>query len=102
MVKRKYGYSFWNSVFFCVFVTGLSERYSEIYEGGGDASQHAANFGKKWRGYTSIVELAGGDITKFKEITEQPLEACLLYLCFKSDKNVMEGLIHRENLKKYR
>ena len=52
-------------LFFCSFANGLAERYPELFEGDGTTSQHQANFGKKWRAYATIVELADG---KLKEI----------------------------------
>ena len=48
----------------------------------------------------TIIELAGGDVTKFNEVTGYPLEMCLLYLAYKSDKAVVDNLIHRENIKR--
>jgi len=88
----------WSTFFFIQFINGLTERYPEIYEDGGSASPIQANFGKKWGSYTTIVELAGGDITRFNSISEEPLEKCLLYLCYRADKNLMESLIHKESL----
>jgi hypothetical protein len=87
-------------VFFYQFVNGLSERYSEIYEDRGSSTQFEVNFGKKWKGYATITELANGDITKFDEITREPLEKCLLYLSYKTDKIELENLLHKEAMKK--
>jgi hypothetical protein len=80
-------------------VSGLAERYVELFEGDGDTSQHQANFAKKWKGYATIVELACGDIQKIDEVTNLPLEQCLLFLSYKSDKNVLENLMHKEAMK---
>jgi hypothetical protein len=44
--------------------------------------------------------LAGGDITKFDKVLEEPLEKTLLYLCWKADKAVVDELIHKEIMKK--
>ena len=80
---------------------GLVERYSELYENdGGAATQSEANFAKKWAGYTSIYELANGNILQFDEVTRLPLEQCLLYLSYKMDKNFLETLLHKEQMKK--
>jgi hypothetical protein len=87
-------------VFFCKFVNGLNERYPEIFEGGGASTQHQVNFGKKWGGYATIVEIANNDILKFDFVTDLPLEKCLLYLAYKSDKVELENLLHREALKR--
>jgi hypothetical protein len=99
MVKSSNGCSFWFAVFFYQFVEGLTPRYPELFDNDGDTSQHAINFGKKWKGYNSIVELAGGDIQKMEEVTLLPLEQCLLFLSFKSDKNTLENLMHKEAMK---
>jgi len=88
--------------FFIQFVNGLAERYAEIFDGDGVASQHQANFAKKWGSYTTIVELANGDITKFDSITKEPLEKCFLYLCYRADKVQASELMHRESIAKMR
>ena len=46
------------------------------------------------------MELANNDITKVDIVTNEPLEKCLLYLSYKSDKNELEALLHREAMKK--
>jgi hypothetical protein len=40
--------------------------------------------------------LAEGDITKFDKVVEEPLEKCLLFLCYTADKNRVDALLHRE------
>lgn len=100
MVKYRNGYSLWCIVFFCSFVNRLIEFYPEIYDGDGITSQYQVNFGKKWKSYTSIFDLANGDITKYSEVLGLPLEQCLLYLCFKADKNTLESMMHQEAMKK--
>lgn len=94
------GYSLRCILFFYQFVNGLGELYPELFEGGGEVSTFASNFAKKWGNYQSIIELAGGDITKFEEVTSYPLEMCLLYLSYKADKSTLEHLLHKEALKK--
>ena len=100
MDECRYGCAFRSIVFFCSFVTRLNEFYPEIYDGDGTSSQFQFNFGKKWKGYASIYEHANGDITKYGEILTQPLEQCLLYLCYKADKAQLENLMHKEAMKK--
>ena len=100
MVRCRNGCSLWLFVFFYQFVNGLSERYPEIYEDRGTSTQFEVNFGRKWKGYTTITELANGDITKFDVITEEPLEKCLLYLSYKSDKIELETLLHKQAMNK--
>ena len=100
MVISRNGYTLWCTLFFCSFVNRLIEFYPEIYDGDGVTSQYQLNFSKKWKSYTSIYELANGDVTRFEEIQQQPLEKCLLYLCFKSDKASLENMLHNEAMKK--
>jgi len=100
MVISWNGYTLWCLVFFCSFVNRLVQFYPEIFEGGGASTQHQVNFGKKWGAYSSIYELAEGNIIKFGEILTMPLEQCLLYLCYKADKSLLEGILHKEALKK--
>ena len=88
--------------FFQRFVSGLAKLYPELFEEGfgGDSSQHQYNFAKKWKSYTTIVQLAGGDITKFNEVTAEPLEKCLMYLAYTADKVQLEELLHKQAMKK--
>jgi hypothetical protein len=87
-------------LFFSLYLNGLGEKYPELFEGGGDGSETAARFGKKWRGYQSVVELAGGDITKIDAIVKEPLEKCLLLLAYKSDYAYLQTQLNKEYLKK--
>jgi len=86
-------------VFFCSFAKGLAERYPEVFEGDGTSTQHQINFGKKWRSYATIVELASGNIKEIDEVVKEPLEKCLLFLAYRADKNQLEQLMHREAMK---
>jgi hypothetical protein len=99
MVRCNYGYTLWHFVFFSQFANGLNERYPELFDGEGVSSQHQYNFGRKWRSYSTIFELAEGDIEKIDRIVEEPLEKCLLFLAYKADKNQLETLLHREVIK---
>jgi hypothetical protein len=86
-------------VFFSQFANGLNERYPEIFDGDGVSSKHQYNFSRKWRSYTTLFELADGDIEKIDRVVLQPLEKCLLFLAYKNDKNQLETLMHKESLK---
>ena len=86
-------------VFFCSFANGLTERYTELFEGRGTASQHEINFSKKWRAYSTILSLADGEFKEIDRVVEEPLEKCLLYLAYKSDKIELESMVHREAMK---
>jgi len=99
MVRCRYGNTLGHHVFFCSFAKGLAERYPEVFEGDGTSSQHQVNFGKKWRSYATIVELAGGDIKEIDEVVKEPLEKCLLFLAYRADKNQLEQLMHKEAMK---
>ena len=85
--------------FFYQWAQNLTILYPELYNGGaGSAETH--RFAKKWGGYQIISELAGGDITRFERISEEPVEKVLLYLCYKADKFQLEEMIARKNSKK--
>ena len=99
MVRCLYGYTLWRTFFFIKFTNRLTEFYPELFEGGGNTSQHQANFSKKWSNYATIIELAEGDILKIDKVVEEPLEKCLLYLAFKADKAQLEPLQHNEMIK---
>jgi hypothetical protein len=95
LVKPNNGYSLRCILFFCSFVKGLGELYPELFDADlGDATQHQINFAKKWKAYPTIVELAGGDIQKINEVVKEPLEKCLLFLAYQSDKNLLEKILH--------
>jgi len=85
-------------------VEGLIERYPEVFDGGisgdGLAPDAQANFARKWKSYISIVQLAGGDITKIDEVVLQPLEKCLLMLAYMSDRAEVEELVHKAAMKR--
>ena len=89
-----------STFFFQNFVGGLEEKYPELFDGvSSETSQHSYNFGKKWKSYSTIVELANGDIRLMDDITELPLEKCLLFLAYKADKALLESLVHKEIMK---
>lgn len=100
MVRGYNGYTIWSIVFFCKFVNGLIERYPEIFEGGGTATQHQVNFGKKWGNYQTLIELADLQYGRIDWVTEQPLEKCLLYLAYKADEISLKNILHREAVKR--
>jgi hypothetical protein len=99
MVRCNYGCALWMFVFFSLFANGLNERYPELFDGDGGTSQHQINFSRKWRSYSTIFELAEGNIERIDTVVEQPLEKCLLFLAYKSDKNRLEAMIHKEAMK---
>jgi hypothetical protein len=100
VVRGNYGCTLWSNVFFSSYVNGLSARYPELFEGDGTSTQHQINFGKKWKGYASIYELADGDIKKMDVVVNEPLEKCLLFLSYKADKVLLDNLVHKEMMKR--
>ena len=74
-------------MFFFDFNQRLTELYPELYQsGGGSQSQAIANFGKKWGWYSSIYQLAQGDIFRFDDVAKLPLHKALLMLSFEAEK----------------
>lgn len=102
VLRCPYGYALWSTFFFVKFTHRLSEFYPELFEGGGASSEHQANFTKKWSAYSTIFELANGDILKFDEVIEQPLEKCLLYLSFRADRIQLDELQHKQAMSSIR
>lgn len=99
--RCRYGSQFRDSVFFYQFSSTIGEKYPELFEGYGNApSQHQYNFGKKYGAYTSIIQLAQGDIRYIDAVTEEPLEKVLLFLAYHVDKQIMEELLHNEAMSK--
>jgi len=87
--------------FFYQFVKGLIEYYPEIFDSaGGDTTEHQINFSRKWGNYQSIITLSRDNLMMIDDIVKQPLEKCLLYLAFHSDKIQLENILHRESLKR--
>lgn len=78
---------------------GLVDFYPELYESNGEGGILQANFGKKWGTYQTIIELSGGDIQQIQNVVKLPLETCLLYLAYKSDKILMENMLHEQSMK---
>jgi hypothetical protein len=100
ILRCTYGCTLWSTFFFIEFTNKLIKFYPEVFDGAGSTTQHQANFGKKWGTYSAIVELAEGDILRFDKVVEEPLEKCLLYLSYKTDKNQLETILHKEALKR--
>jgi hypothetical protein len=72
-----------------------------LFEGdAGNSSQHQINFSNKWRNYSALIQLSGGDIRNINEITELPLEKCLLFLAYNSDLNQLQNLLQKEIMNK--
>jgi len=103
MVISRYGYTLWGFFLLYNFVDGLTKRYTELFDEAEEPSNaHQATFGRKWKGYASVAQLANEDITKFDEILKLPLEQCLLYLAYRSDVNKVKELEHKQMLNRYK
>lgn len=104
MVRCHYGCTLWSDFFFQQFIKGLIDRYPEIFDGGisgdGLAPEAQTNFARKWKGYSSIIQLAQGDVTRINEVVKEPLEKCLLFLSYEADKVQLEELVHKAAMRK--
>lgn len=72
-------------LFFLDYRQGFSERYPSIFPAATDDDRGAnlsgsAQFAARWGWYSSVFNLAGGDITKFDQITKEPASKCLTAL----------------------
>ena len=81
------------SIFFFVsFRDRLIKSYDQIFNQTGEKSLDAiSNFGRKWGWYQSIYALAGGDVTRFEDITELNVHKCLTMLSFMKEKQELEN-----------
>ena len=82
----------WSSGFFFELTARLTENFPNIFsEGAEEGTDYTAtgNFGKKWSGYQTIATLAGGDLTKFDQVTTLPVMQCLTFLSYKVDEAQM-------------
>ena len=80
--------------FFFTVVAAYDGLFGETAEGGLGST---ANFGAKWGWYQSIYGLAGGDPTKFKDVTKLSLFQCLTWLEFEKEKNELERRMLKQN-----
>ena len=82
------------SVFFFVqFRDGVIEAYDSFFQqsNGDGGYSKSANFGAKWGWYQSIYGLAGGDITRFEDITKLNVHQCFTMLSFMKEKAEIEA-----------
>jgi hypothetical protein len=77
------------------FRIGLCEIYPQFF-GDGEGVSEPSEFESNWNWYSTIDELAGGDITKYEAIEQLNIHTCLNNLCYKIDKRKKEA----EELKK--
>ena len=83
------------SVFFLSFRDEIIESYPQIFTEGDVSSDAPASreqvFGRKWGWYQSIYAAAGGDVTKFNEVTKLPVHQIMTWLVFEKEKNELEA-----------
>ena len=76
------------------FRSRIIEIYSDLFGGGIEEDEEkglgefskASQFSKQWGWYTSIFELAKGDVTKFDEVTDLQLHKFLTALLYIKQK----------------
>lgn len=88
---------FFLQVFFLDFRTGVIRGYPKLF---GEASEEEqedfnefseeAQFSKQWGWFSSIYQLAKGDVTKIDIVTREGLFKCLNMLTFEKQKNEIE------------
>ena len=90
--------------FFLRFRDRVIDSFPDLFgEGSGEEQEQltaSGGFGKKWGWYQSIYGLAKGDITKFDEVTKEPIFKCLTYLTFEKDKNDLENRMIQKSMKR--
>jgi len=91
------------SAFFLSFRDQLTHNFPTIFtEGGGDepAFDKQTQFSRKWGWYGAINQIAGGDLSKFDEVTALPARTCLTFLEFQLDKAEVEKA-HMKNQSRF-
>ena len=77
--------------FFAEFRDRLIKKYDELFgQKSNESLDRVSNFGRKWGWYQSIYQLAGGDITRFENITELKVHKCFMMLAYMKDKHELE------------
>jgi hypothetical protein len=103
ILRCTYARALWCSFFFQNFIEGLIPKYPEVFEGSGEPpGQHEYNFGKKWKSYSSIYQLAQGNLLRFDEVLGLPLEKALLFLAYEGDKFLLEQMKHKDMMKGFK
>ena len=83
------------NVFFLSFRKRLTERFDGLFtqadenERVSDFSEEG-QFAQRWGWYQTIYILAKGDVTKFDQVTREPLFKCLTLLMFEKEKADIE------------
>ena len=74
------------------FKQRITNGFPELFaEGTGEQDYSAeSQFATKYGWFASIFTLAQGDITRFNQVTEQPLTTALMFLEFEKEKTELE------------
>jgi hypothetical protein len=73
------------------FRSRIIEKYDGLFgTEQADEFSETAQFGKRWGWYSSIYALSQGDVRRFDEITQLPINQCLTFLSFEKQKNELE------------
>lgn len=88
-------------VFFLEFRKRIVSSFADLFRDGGETDYSArAQFGKKWGWYSSIYQLAKGDIRNFDAITRTPIRQALTYLTFEQEKQRIENNEIKKSIKR--
>ena len=87
-------------LFFLAFRERTIAGYSELF-GGEETDDYSrqGQFAKRWGWYTTVYQLAQGDIRRFAEITRLELHECLHFLTFEKQKQEAENDILKSKMK---
>ena len=71
---------------------GFPNLFVQVDEQGEQEADYTGEgqFAAKYGWFTSLYALAGGDVTKFDEVTKTPLLNALMFLEFDKDKTELE------------
>mgnify|MGYP003123086546 CR=1 FL=1 len=87
--------------FFVEFRSGLVKSYEEIFgKGTGGGLDRASQLSAKWGWYQSVYELAGGDVTRFEDITQLGIHKCFTMLAYKKERAEVEAIQIKKSFKK--
>ena len=89
--------------FFLQFRDRIIEGFPGLFQENDSEEQDLSSqggFGQKWGWYSSIYGLAKGDITKFDQVTKEPIFKCLTYLTFEKEKNQLESNMIKKQMKR--
>ena len=83
------------NAFFLDFRKRLTESYPELFKKTDEEDENQdfssrGQFGRTWGWYNSIYSLAGGDVTKFEQVTRLNVFQCFTHLTYEKQKTEIE------------